>query len=351
MIVKDEEQNIRRCIDSVKDIVNEIIVIDTGSVDSTKMIANEIGAKVYDYTWNDNFSDARNFSITKSTSDWNIVLDADEYIISNGNSIIEFINKSNDKVGRVNILSKYILNGQEMVDSSFVSRLFPNKNIYYHGRVHEQLETKLPRENVPVLIGHDGYFKTDKTFRNLPLLLTELKQYPNDSYLLYQVGKQYFLREEYGQANNYYLKSYKGINSISNFRVKIIVDFLYSLIKTKSFSVGLEIIKNENKLIKNSVYESPDYHFVCGLFYMELVFSDTKKYISYFSSIERAYLKCIELGGKATRENVIGTGSYLAYYNLGAYYESLGQQSKALEFYIKSSEYGYKLALERISLL
>ena len=84
MIVKDEEENIERSLMSVKPVVDEMIVVDTGSTDRTKDIARSLGAKVYDFQWTDSFSDARNFSLSKATGKWILVLDADEVISSVG---------------------------------------------------------------------------------------------------------------------------------------------------------------------------------------------------------------------------------------------------------------------------
>jgi glycosyltransferase involved in cell wall biosynthesis len=80
MIVKNEENNIRRALMTVKPVVDEMIVVDTGSTDRTKDIAQELGAKVYDFPWTDSFAEARNYSLSKATGDWILILDADEVI-------------------------------------------------------------------------------------------------------------------------------------------------------------------------------------------------------------------------------------------------------------------------------
>ena len=80
IIAKNEEKNIEQCIGSVKDIADEIIVVDTGSTDKTKDIARELGAKVFDFKWVDDFSAARNEALKHATKDWILVLDADETI-------------------------------------------------------------------------------------------------------------------------------------------------------------------------------------------------------------------------------------------------------------------------------
>lgn len=80
MIVKHEQDHLARCLHSAKPVVNEIIVIDTGSDDRTKDIATAFGASVFDFPWRNDFSAARNFSLRKATGEWILVLDADEVI-------------------------------------------------------------------------------------------------------------------------------------------------------------------------------------------------------------------------------------------------------------------------------
>ena len=81
MIVKNEENILGRCLESVKDIVDEIIIVDTGSDDKTKEIAFKYTDKVYDFIWEDNFSAARNFSFSKATKDYQMWLDADDILL------------------------------------------------------------------------------------------------------------------------------------------------------------------------------------------------------------------------------------------------------------------------------
>lgn len=80
MIVKNEEKVLARCLDSVQDIMDEIIIIDTGSTDKTKEIASRYTDKIYDYVWKDDFSAARNFSFSKASMDYIYAADADEVI-------------------------------------------------------------------------------------------------------------------------------------------------------------------------------------------------------------------------------------------------------------------------------
>lgn len=80
MIVKNEEKNLKRCLDSVSKLMDEIIIVDTGSTDNTKTIAAMYTDKIYDFEWCDDFSKARNFAFSKATKDYIYAPDADEYI-------------------------------------------------------------------------------------------------------------------------------------------------------------------------------------------------------------------------------------------------------------------------------
>lgn len=82
MIVKNESAVLRRCLASIADLMDEIIIVDTGSTDNTKEIASEFTDKIYDYTWKNNFADARNFAFSKATMDYIYSADADEVIDS-----------------------------------------------------------------------------------------------------------------------------------------------------------------------------------------------------------------------------------------------------------------------------
>src|SRR5690606_41842433 len=90
MIVKDEEDVIGRCLDCVKDIMDEIIIVDTGSTDRTKEIVSAYTSNIYDFEWIDDFSVARNYSFSKATNDYIMWLYADYVILPE--DIIKFNN-------------------------------------------------------------------------------------------------------------------------------------------------------------------------------------------------------------------------------------------------------------------
>jgi glycosyltransferase involved in cell wall biosynthesis len=80
MIVKNEEAILARCLDSVADLVDEVIIVDTGSTDATKQIAAKYATHIYDYIWQDDFADARNFAFSKASKEYLYSADADEIL-------------------------------------------------------------------------------------------------------------------------------------------------------------------------------------------------------------------------------------------------------------------------------
>ena len=80
MIVKNEEEVLERCLNSLKGLMDEIIIVDTGSTDSTKEIAARYTDKIYDFSWCDDFAAARNFSFSKATQEYIYAPDADEVL-------------------------------------------------------------------------------------------------------------------------------------------------------------------------------------------------------------------------------------------------------------------------------
>jgi glycosyltransferase involved in cell wall biosynthesis len=346
LIAKNEEAHIKNCLHSVQNAVDEMIVVDTGSTDNTKQFAMECGAKVYDFPWTNSFADARNYALQQASSDWILVLDADETLEARSAELIrEFITGS-PAIGRVNIVSKYLDNGEVRYDCSPISRLFP-KGVTYTGRIHEQVISSLPHRMTGITVAHEGYFQTDKTERNLSLLMKELDEEPNNPYLLMQTAREYRNRHDYHTANQLFSRSYQYATKEEGYYPKLIVDYVYSMMKIGQLDEGYIVIKAEEERLAFF----PDFHFLLGMFYMDYVLGDIAARVEKLPNIETSFLKCMELGERKELGGVVGAGSFLAAYNLGVYYEVIGDSGKALKYYRLSSDQGYQKAMDRLRLL
>ena len=163
MITKNEQDNLAECLNSVKDIADEIIVVDTGSKDKTKEIAKKFSAKIFDFKWSDDFSAARNESLKHATKDWILILDADETLGEEGKKAIKELVKGKDNDAFLLLQKNYtneasivgFVNEEHKKDGkaykgwygSFIARLFRNKKDYeFEGTVHELVEPSVEKK-------------------------------------------------------------------------------------------------------------------------------------------------------------------------------------------------------------
>jgi len=182
MIVKNESVNLKRLLPIVRGVVDEIVVVDTGSTDDSKQVAEAFGATVYDFPWTDDFSAARNESLSKCTKDYILWLDADDKIERQDISKLKWFIKDN--------LGKAIFVGllDRRYDRDFQSiqlRVFPNhKDLKFNGRVHEQISFSAESQGIKyatceITVVHMGYTSPEiikeKLERNLQILLRDIE--------------------------------------------------------------------------------------------------------------------------------------------------------------------------------
>lgn len=339
MIVKNEEQGLAQCLDSVKSIADEIIVVDTGSNDKTKEIAFKYTNKVYDFTWSNDFSMARNFSISKANNDWILVLDADEIVTNfNRETILNFIDSNDKLVGRIKRINVFEDSTGEKRYIERINRLF-NKNYYnYTGIIHEQVAS-LNNKNyettpIDITVDHIGYTKeilnkTNKISRNISMLKQAIDDNSNDPYLHYQLGKSYYMGKEYTLACESFEEVLKyDINFNYEYAEDLVETYGYSLINTNRFIDAIEIQK-----FHMYYKEYPDFNFLMGLIYMNN---------GRFNDAVSSFHRCIG----NTEGKIEGVNSYLAYYNIGVIFECLGYLEEAAKHYNMCGN--YKPALSRL---
>jgi glycosyltransferase involved in cell wall biosynthesis len=191
MIVKNEERNLARCLDSVRGLVTEIIIVDTGSSDATPQIAAARGADVYPFDFSVvDFSAARNHALAHAGGDWILVLDADETLDPAGRSMVSGLANQNENAGyyfeRLNRWS-----GSSQITRDYVVRLFPRRpGCMYRGRVHETVDASVLAGGgrlIPtsIRISHefasDSHARRCKNLLYMGILLEELAADPRDT--------------------------------------------------------------------------------------------------------------------------------------------------------------------------
>lgn len=139
MIVKNEESNLDRCLKSIYKVVDEIIIVDTGSVDKTIDIAKKYTKKIYNFKWINDFSKARNYSLSKAKCDYILWLDADDYLTEeNANKLLKLKHNAKNDVDFYFFLYDFNKNYAPF----YRERLFKNsKDVKFKGKVHEVIKT------------------------------------------------------------------------------------------------------------------------------------------------------------------------------------------------------------------
>lgn len=203
MIVKNEEKHLENCLSALKNLTDhissELIIVDTGSTDRTKEIALKYTDKVYDFEWIDDFAAARNYGLKMAKGKWFMFLDADEYFDEDCSQMIKFFSYPElYEQGKWNCGTVSMYNYNNLNRKSY-TLFYPlrltrmNSNVSFEGKIHEHLENiDVPIANFDTVVHHYGYVlnnanSKNKGKRNMPYLLTEFKDEPNNARLVGQL--------------------------------------------------------------------------------------------------------------------------------------------------------------------
>lgn len=213
MIVKDEEKNLDRCLSSLKPLADsnlaEIIIVDTGSKDSTMNIAKKYTDKIYSYPWTGNFSEARNYSTLFASGEYIVTMDADEEFRSTDiNKIIKEF--SGDDYKNYNTLTLRLISYTDPELKGFAvltqPRIFRNTGLfYYSSSIHNQPILESPIQSLDIEILHYGYIMTEdirekKFQRTATLLKKELEKNPRNLYYRFQLSSSYAMYGDLKEA-------------------------------------------------------------------------------------------------------------------------------------------------------
>ena len=203
MMVKDEEHNLKRCLSSLNGIADELIIVDTGSNDSSVPIAESFGAKVYHHPWENDFSKHRNQSIGYASGDWLLIFDADEELFLNSPSsasdLKDWLGKIPAECMSAAIVLKDIQKDMQAMQFNSV-RLFRRGSVVYEGTVHNTpkiINGKPEAVFCPfIYLKHYGYDLTPeqqsaKRDRTEGLLLKRLEKNPDDVVAMFYLIQAY----------------------------------------------------------------------------------------------------------------------------------------------------------------
>ena len=157
MIIKNEENFLHGCLSSAKELVDEIVIVDTGSTDRSMEIARQYGAKVYEHQWKNDFSEHRNKSLSYATKEWILILDADEELVTSSSHLIrkaiQDIEIDSVAVQVTNLFNQ----GRSCAVFNSVRLFRNNRGIKYEGIVHNKEVGCNNTKFYPIQIVHHGY--------------------------------------------------------------------------------------------------------------------------------------------------------------------------------------------------
>ena len=336
MIVKNEERFLRNCLESAKEYVDEIIIVDTGSTDGTLDIAREYSAKIIDYTWNDDFAEARNISLKHATSTWALWLDADEEIApGSGPNFRQAICDAPAHVGGYmvtfhNWLTSAIrpASGEAMggeMAMHHACRLFRLvEGVTFEGRIHEQNLRSLQALGYTyarldgLLIDHFGYAGEIMTLRNkherfIRMLTREVNECPDEGFRYFHqfnLANSYFTFGDMENAALYFSMAAEGVAVEEEFAATLFVEWATALHRLQRPWEGLDVCAKADEM----GIEQGGIEFARGYCLL---------HTSQYELAEMAFRAAIEKGreeaqnGALLQTGDVGASSYKAQYGLG----------------------------------
>ena len=335
MIVKDEEEMLPRSLAAVKDAVDEIIVVDTGSTDRTVEIAESFGAKVLHHEWTGDFAAARNVSFEAATGDWVMYLDADEVLVEDDTDRLR------ELTGRVWREAFYLVetnftgdlsDGEALTHNAL--RVFRNRPEYrFEGRLHEQIANKLPAYNPerleasPVRVEHYGYLASvrdakEKSRRNIELLEKQAAEGAGGPFLHFNLGSEYAAAMENQAALREFAKSWELLQQEGVDGYGFVPSLLGRL--TKAYRVTGDYAKAR---------EQADEGLKLFPGFTDLIFEQGHSYAAEGRLSEAAvqFERCLEMGDAPSRYSAtVGCGTFQALVSLAEVRAHQGHRGEAV---------------------
>lgn len=329
MIVRDEQRSIARAITSVRPHVDEVVVVDTGSVDNTVALAVNHGARVEYFTWCDDFAAARNAALEAADADFALVLDADEWVASPGRLREWVDSQAAATAGIARVVSSTESDGADVNSTIEQIRVLPRVSRYV-GAIHEAPVGHAQTAPVPgMLLGHDGYEAAQvarKRGRNLSILLHALNSDPASPYLYFQIGREHQILNDWPAADAAFGFARRNLSARTRWQPELVARSLYVLARMKRWDEALAVARAE----LGAGTDSAEALFSIGNLCLDVAVARPYEHERWVALARSCWETCIQLGeDRARYDTTEGVGSYLAARNLAALSTAAGDQEGA----------------------
>lgn len=342
MIVRNEEAFLPRCLESVKGVVDEIIVVDTGSTDGTLTVARRFGAAIKEVPWCSDFSAARNASLDLATGDWILMLDADEALVPESAASLPAL-LADPSVEGYFIQMRHLIGSiaQPEVEVSPLFRLWRNRPAYrFAGEIHEQILPSILRANPKAKTAysslqavHYGYLREVKAAkgkhdRNRLLLEARLLRNPQDSFAHFNLGIEYYEQQQFQKAAAAFEAALAGAKQEDPWRTKLVKAYAATLYELQAWERLFAFLDGE-------IRRYPDYtdlHFLAAT---------ARAAVGQHREAADGFARCLRMGPAPSPPYASidpGAGSYKAALELGREYEALGMNAEAASAYKQAAK-------------
>lgn len=347
LLIRNEEKYLFRCLSSVKNVADEIIVVDTGSTDNSLEIAGRFTGHIYTFEWCDDFSAARNFALEKASGEWVLVLDGDEELDADSEkSLRNKIDNGGAEAYLIKVIN-YYENGNELLSApDVILRLFRNNKEYrYTGIIHEQVINSIlsynPEAKIEIAedicIFHYGYMKEpleskEKLKRNMGLLLKAAAGDPDNILNRYHLGIEYYRAREFEKALDHFLFAYSRADLRAVYVPKLMRNTALCYYFLGRPEDALMFIDNEWAKV------FPDQG---DLFYLKGVIC---RDLGYYYQAYEAFKRSLSVPAQpAYYGNVYCQNHYKTYYFLGGLAEYFMDKESALFYYFESLKHNPRM--------
>ena len=329
MIARDEARCIERCLRSAAAVVDEMWVLDTGSVDDTPALARRCGAQVRHWDWCDDFAAARNAALALTDCDWRLVLDADEWIGADADALPLWRRDATPRIGVLRVASLIDGGGGGVQQSpSWMPRLLP-RGVHYRGRVHEQPVSALPRQRLALQLLHDGYLPgpmARKGERNRLLLQQALQDEAPTPTCGTSWARTTRCTAASPRPSPATLRALAQVDALALWRHDLVLRQLFTLKKLGRFEQAMDLASAEMPRWA----ESPDFYFTLGDLLLDWAVAQPQHAAALLPMIESSWRRALDIGeNPALPDTVRGRGSFLAAHNLAVLFDGLGDAVQA----------------------
>ncbi|GIV09089.1 MAG: hypothetical protein KatS3mg019_1180 [Fimbriimonadales bacterium] len=275
MIARNEAHYLEECLKSVQGVVDEIVLVDTGSDDATPTIAERYGAKVLHAEWRNDFAAARNVALQHATGDWILVLDADERLTPESKQAILNAARHPQFAGYYLEILNEIRDGDIFMHR--IVRLFRRlPGLRWEGAIHEQITPSLVERNgriatVAAQIRHLGYRgevmqSRDKIRRNIEIIQRQLEREPDDLFHKFNLANTYFSAGDYEQAAYWAEQVCPYLRGDEDYAGQIWADWIGALLNLQRYEEALQV--GADALARG--IENPMIHYTLANVYYQL---------------------------------------------------------------------------------